>query len=464
MTTTPTMTPENIFNARIEHVRKLQGVYRPPADKSISHRALILAAISKGRSLITPVSKSADVASTASCLRQLGVSIQEHEGTWIIESPGMAGWMAPERALDCGNSGTTMRLLAGCLACCSFSSVLIGDESLSKRPMLRVAEPLRRMGATINLSEKNTAPIQVRGGSLTAIRYELPVPSAQVKSAVLLAGLAASGDTIVIEDVPCRDHTERMLTASGADCEIEHPQRVIGDKRELLLAGNTESETPMHRRTIRLSEHRTSQPQEWTIPGDFSAAAFVIAAAIGARKSDVIIDNVGLNPTRTGFLKVIKRMGAEVDVKKQGENGGEPFGQIRVSNCSQLKAIRVHENEIPTLIDELPVLAVLAARAEGVTVIRGAAELRNKESDRIATVTANLRAMGAKVAEVEDGWAIEGPSEWHGATINPHNDHRIAMAFAVAALWADSPSMIQNAGIMAISDPEFLSSLTALAQ
>lgn len=457
------MTTQPPRQVRIEHVRKLQGVYSPPADKSISHRALILSAIAKGRSLVTPISNSADVASTAACLRQLGVSIQQHEGSWVIQSPGMDDWLAPERALDCGNSGTTMRLLAGCLARCSFSSTLIGDESLSRRPMQRIAEPLRRMGATVQLDAQGSAPIEIRGGSLAAIQFELPVASAQVKSAVLLAGLGAVGVTSVIEAIPSRDHTERMLRACGVDCEVELPHRTIGDKRELLLAGVAEADTPLHQHSIRLGERRVVEPAEWTVPGDFSAAAFIIAAAIGARKAEVIIDNVGLNPTRTGFLKVLKRMGAEFEVTRQGEDGGETHGQIRVTNCAQLKAIRVHENEVPAMIDELPILAVLAARAEGVTVIRGAAELRNKESDRIATVAANLRAMGAKVAEVEDGWAIEGPTEWHGATIDPHSDHRIAMAFAVAALWGDSPSMIQNANIMAVSDPEFLSALTALA-
>lgn len=457
------MTRLRTTDARIEHVRKLQGVYRPPTDKSISHRALILSAIAKGRSLVTPISRSADVASTASCLRQLGVDIQEHDGLWIVNSPGIDAWIAPERALDCANSGTTMRLLAGCLAQCTFAARLIGDDSLTRRPMLRVAEPLRRMGVSITLSPNNTAPLEIRGGPLTAISYELPVSSAQVKSAVLLAGLSVAGETAVIESVPTRDHTERMLQAAGVDCSIEHPERPVGDKRELLLAGLTEQESQTHRRTIRLGSRRRVSPQEWTIPGDFSAAAFVIAAAIGMRKAEVIIDNVGLNPTRIGLLKVLRRMGAVVEVRKLGELGGEPFGQIRVSECATLKAITVHDNEVPAMIDELPMLAVLAARAEGVSVIRGASELRNKESDRIATVTTNLRAMGAKIAEVDDGWAIEGPTEWHGATIDPRGDHRIAMAFAVAGLWADSPSTIQDAGVMGVSDPDFLSSLIALS-
>lgn len=461
--TATTMTTPHANHARIEHVRKLQGVYRPPTDKSIAHRALILSAIAKGRSLITPISRSADVASTAACLRQLGVDIQEHDGSWVVNSPGIDGWIAPERALDCGNSGTTMRLLAGCLAQRGFGATLIGDDSLARRPMLRVAEPLRRMGVTVTLSPANTAPLEVRGGSLTAVTYELPVPSAQIKSAILLAGLFAAGETTVTEPIPSRDHTERMLQASGVDCIIEHPQRPVGDKRELLLAGITDQDTPLHRRTIRIGARRRVNPQEWTIPGDFSAAAFFIAAAIGVRKSEVIIDNVGLNPTRTGFLKILKRMGAEVEVKKQGEYGGEPYGQIRVTECDSLKAVKVHEHEIPSLIDELPMLAVLAARADGISVFRGASELRNKESDRIAAVAANLRAMGAKVAEVDDGWAVEGPTNWRGATIDPRGDHRIAMAFAVAALWADGPSTIESVGVMAVSDPDFLSSLIALS-
>jgi 3-phosphoshikimate 1-carboxyvinyltransferase len=279
-----------------------------------------------------------------------------------------------------------------------------------------------------------------------------------------LAGLAAAGETTVVESVPSRDHTERMLASCGIDCTVEHPQRPVGDKRELMLAGVVDNEPAASSRTIRLGDRRTVLPQEWTIPGDFSAAAFIIAAAIGARKAEVIIDNVGLNPSRTGFLKVAKRMGADVEVRKHGEYSGEPYGQIHVANCSQLKAVRVHEHEVPSLIDELPILAVLSARAEGVSVFRGAAELRHKESDRIATVAGSLRAMGAKVAEVEDGWAIEGPTEWHGATIETHSDHRIAMAFAVAALWADSQTLIRGAEIMGVSDPEFLSALTALAQ
>jgi 3-phosphoshikimate 1-carboxyvinyltransferase len=457
------MTTTGSTEVRIDHVKKLQGVYRPPADKSISHRALILSAIAHGRSLVSPISRSADVASTAACLRQLGVDIQEHEGTWVVNSPGIDNWIAPERALDCGNSGTTMRLLAGCLAHCAFPSTLIGDESLMRRPMLRVAEPLRRMGATITLSAKNTAPLEIRGGSLTGITFELPVPSAQVKSAVLLAGLAAAGECAVIETVASRDHTERMLGAAGVDCIIEHPQRPTGDKRELILAGLNEPDAPGSRRTVRLGGKRTVTPLEWTVPGDFSAAAFVIAAAIGSRKSEIIIDNVGINPTRTGLLRVLKRMGVDVDVKKLGDYDGEPYGQIHVRECGTLKPVKIHDHEIPSLIDELPVIAVLAARAEGISVLRGASELRTKESDRIAAVASNLRAMGAKVAEVEDGWAIEGPTEWHGSTIDPLGDHRIAMAFAVAALWADTPSTVRNAGIMGVSDPDFLSSLIALS-
>jgi 3-phosphoshikimate 1-carboxyvinyltransferase len=452
-------------DVKIEPVRKLTGLYRPPPDKSITHRALILAALAPGRSTISPISGAADVAHTVSCLRQLGVAVEERQGTWVIDSPGVGGWTPPERALDCGNSGTTMRLLAGCLAGRPFGSTLIGDESLSRRPMLRVAEPLQRMGAQIALAAGGASPIKISGMSLRGIDYELPVASAQVKAAVLLAGLGAAGETSVVEPTPTRDHTERMLAAAGVDCAIVLPSRPSGDKRERLLASASEAaEAAPHKRTIRLGHQRTVTPCDWTIPGDFSAAAFIIAAAVGVHKAEVIVADVGLNPTRTGLLRILNRMGARFDVKRQDQGECEPRGQIRLRATAELKAVRVGENEVPGVIDELPVLAVLAARAEGVTVIRGAAELRHKESDRIAAVTANLRAMGAKVAELEDGWAIEGPTEWHAATIDPAGDHRIAMAFAVAALWADGPSVIHNAGVMAVSDPDFLANLIALAR
>ncbi|MEW5701959.1 MAG: 3-phosphoshikimate 1-carboxyvinyltransferase [Candidatus Zixiibacteriota bacterium] len=452
-------------DVKVEPVRRLTGLYRPPPDKSIAHRALILSALAKGRSTVSPISGAADVLSTVHCLRQLGVAVDEADGTWVVQSPGSGGWNAPERALDCGNSGTTMRLLAGCLAGRPFDCILIGDDSLSRRPMLRIAEPLRRMGAKISLSDADTAPIRISGTSLSGVSYELPIASAQVKSAVLLAGLDAAGETVVIEPSPSRDHTERMFRSAGVDCDVTLPPRLSGDKRERLLAQEaTDSDPPSHQRTIRIGPRRSVKPCDWVVPGDFSAAAFIIGAAIGVHKADVIIDDVGLNPTRTGFLRVLNRMGAQFEIKRRDHGGDEPHGQIRLTSASALKAVRVGETEVPGVIDELPILAVLAARAEGVTVIRGASELRHKESDRIAAVTANLRAMGAKVAELEDGWAIEGPTEWRAATIDPGGDHRIAMAFAVAALWADASSVIRNAGVMAVSDPDFLASLIALAR
>lgn len=451
---------------KLEPATKFTGHYTPPPDKSIAHRALILSALATGRSTIEPLSGSADVASTAACLRQLGVSIEQHDQAWVVESPGYKDWNAPERALDCGNSGTTMRLLCGCLAGQGFESTLIGDESLSRRPMKRIALPLRLMGARIDLSESDTAPIHIVGAPLRGIEYRLPVASAQVKSAVLLAGLAATGPTVVIEDHVSRDHTERMLQYAGVECGRESPPRPA-DRRELLAAMEEEAKTGesnhYHRR-ITLGDARTVKPQDWHIPGDFSAAAFMIAAAIGTRRSEVIIGNVGTNASRNGLLKILRRMGATVDVER-GEHGtGESYGTMHVKTAKSLKAVKVGEAEVSGVIDELPILAVLAARAEGVTVIRGAEELRHKESDRIAVVAHNLRAMGAKVAELEDGWAVEGPTEWKAATIDPHGDHRIAMAFAVAALWADGPTVIQNADVVRISDPDFFYSLTALAR
>jgi 3-phosphoshikimate 1-carboxyvinyltransferase len=451
---------------KLEPASKFTGHYTPPPDKSIAHRALILAAMATGRSTIEPISRSEDVASTAACLRQLGVSIEQFEQTWVVESPGFKKWNAPERALDCGNSGTTMRLLTGCLAGQTFESTLIGDDSLTQRPMKRIALPLRQMGARIELSESDTAPIHIIGTPLRGIEYHLPVASAQVKSAILLAGLNAEGATVIYEDHVSRDHTERMLGYAEVDCHSEAPPRPT-DRREMLAAMEENGDIPepadYHRR-ITLGDAREVKTADWRIPGDFSAAAFMIVAAIGTRKAELIVGNAGTNPSRTGLLKILRRMGATVEVERGEQGTGEPSGTLRVKAAKSLKAVKVGKAEVPGVIDELPILAVLAARAEGITVIRGAEELRHKESDRIAAVTHNLRAMGAKVAELEDGWAIEGPTEWHGATIDPRGDHRVAMAFSVAALWADGPTIIEHAEVARISDPDFYYSLTALAR
>ncbi|HSG99272.1 MAG TPA: 3-phosphoshikimate 1-carboxyvinyltransferase, partial [candidate division Zixibacteria bacterium] len=392
MMTTPAATTTQRQDARLEPVRKLQGHYRPPADKSIAHRALILSALAEGRSSVAPKTRAADVASTAACLRQLGVAVSETDDGWVIESPGLRGWTAPERGLDCGNSGTTMRLLAGCLAGCAFESSLLGDESLSRRPMRRIADPLTRMGAGIQLAKGDTPPIKIASAALNAITYRLPVASAQVKSAVLLAGMSAVGETVVIEDIVSRDHTEQMLRAAGVECLIEKPVRPSGDRRESIISGaiaDTEEET--FQRRIRLAGRQIVKPHDWVVPGDFSAAAYLIAAAVGIRKSDLIVADVGLNSTRTGLLRVLKRMGAEIEVKRHDSSDGEPRGQIRVRYAENLKAVKVGRAEVPAMIDELPLLAVIAGRAEGVSVIRGAEELRHKESDRIAAVSEALR-------------------------------------------------------------------------
>jgi 3-phosphoshikimate 1-carboxyvinyltransferase len=451
---------------KLEPAKKLVGHYTPPPDKSIAHRALILAALASGRSTVEPMSRSADVAATASCLRQLGVSIEIDGDACIVDSPGFKQWSPPERALDCGNSGTTMRLLTGCLAGQSFDTTLIGDESLSGRPMRRIASPLRKMGARIDLSEDDTAPIKVTRSTMRAIEYRLPVASAQVKSAVLLAGLSAEGATVVVETLATRDHTERMLGYAGVDCRSESPPRPA-DRRERLLsetqAENGEDRRDYYRR-ITVGERREVRAIDWHVPGDFSAAAFLIAGAVGIPRSDLILAGVGVNSSRTGFLKILRRMGVPVEIDRAEHGTGEPVASLRVKAAKSLKPIKVGKSEIPSMIDELPILAVLAACAEGITVIRGAGELRHKESDRIAAVTYNLRAMGAKVAELEDGWAIEGPTEWQGATIDPRGDHRIAMAFSIAALWANGPSTIENPEVVRISDPDFYSTLAALAR
>ena len=348
--TQDTTTTESRQDARLEPVRKLTGHYRPPADKSIAHRALILAALAQGRSIVSPITRSEDVTATARCLRQLGVTINESSEGWSVESPGVEGWTAPERGLDCGNAGTTMRLLAGCLAGRSFASTLIGDASLSRRPMRRIAEPLRLMGAQIDLAKGDTAPIKITGTALDGIEYTLPVPSAQVKSAILLAGLLARGQTVIAERIVSRDHTERMLAAAGVDCIIEHPPRP-GDRREALLAAGTSAIAKAdYVRRIRLGERRQVQSHDWVIPGDLSAAAFFLAAAVGVKKSDLIVADVGLNPTRTGLLKVLKRMGADYETTHRESPGGEPRGTIRIRGAAGLKATKVGAAEIPTLI------------------------------------------------------------------------------------------------------------------
>ena len=412
----------------IQPVDTLSGTVRVPSDKSVAHRAALLAALGDGVSEIRNYPASADPQSTLSCLRQLGVAIREESGRLVVEGVGLEGLHAASEPIECGNSGTTLRLLAGILAGQPFSSTLVGDASLSRRPMTRVTEPLGLMGAHIE-TEDGHAPVHLSGGRrLKGITYTLPVPSAQVKSCVLLAGLYAEGETTVIETVPSRDHTERML---GLDVfEMD-------GKRHLTVSGG-----------------QRIPARQWTVPRDFSAAAFFLVAGSIVPGGELVLPEVGLNPTRSALLDVLRAMGAQITVSNERVYGGEPVADLHVQP-SQLSGVTVGGSLIPNLIDEIPVLAVAAACATGRTEIRDAAELRVKETDRIAAIVKNLRAMGASVEEFEDGLAIEGGRKLKGATVESFDDHRIAMAMGVAGLVAEGETRVLGAKCAAISFPDF---------
>jgi len=416
----------------------LKGELSIPPDKSISHRALIIGAISSGVSVIRNISCAEDPLSTRSCLEALGVLIEDFPGGVKIPGRGLRGLKMPSSSLNAGNSGTTMRMLTAVLAGQAFESVLIGDDSLSRRPMKRIIEPLRAMGAGVFGTDTHTAPIRIFPvHALHSIRYELPVPSAQVKSAVLLAGLYADGETTVAEQYPTRDHTERYL---GLTVE-KH-----GSRRNARVSGGFQPEA-----------------REMEIPGDFSAAAFFIAAALALPGSEIVIGNLGLNPTRIGLLDILLRMGGCVDIIDMRMSGGEPVGDIRVKS-SPLKNLKVSGDVIPNVIDEIPVLALAATAGEGVFEVREAGDLRNKESDRIAAVVHTLRSLGVDVEEYEDGFAFEGPASLRGGVpLKSYRDHRIVMANAIAALRADGPTNVCDAECVAISFPGFWEEMTRMS-
>lgn len=419
----------------VSPVARLQGRVRVPGDKSISHRAAMIGAIASGRTTIRGFLRADDCLSTLDCLRALGVVIEGDRDLVVIGGKGPR-LREPSAPLDAGNSGTTMRLLAGILAGQPFTSEIIGDESLRRRPMDRVVEPLVQMGARVEaLGDGRCPPLRITGGRLRGIVYRLPVASAQVKSAVLLAGLYGDGTTTVIEPVSTRDHTERMLQLFGARLGRE---------------GERISVTP---------SELTGQQVE--VPGDISSAAYLLAAAAARSGSEVTIVDVGINPTRTGVLEVLAKMGAALEVGNRVERSGEPSATVAVGG-RQLKGIRIDGDVIPRVIDELPVVAVIAAVAGGETLISDASELRVKESDRIGTVAAGLRALGADVTERPDGMVIRG-GRLRGGRVDAAGDHRVAMAFAVAGLLADGPVTVSGAETIAISFPGFVETLRAVA-
>jgi 3-phosphoshikimate 1-carboxyvinyltransferase len=414
--------------------RPLHGRLRVPGCKGISHRALLLAAIADGRSSIRGLADGADVATTAACLDTLGVRVTESGDALAVRGRGLAGLREPEGVLDCGNSGSTMRMLAGLIAGRDFLSVLVGDASLSSRPMARVLDPLRAMGATVDGRAGGTlAPIVVRGGTLRGARHALATPSGQVKTALLLAGLQAEGSTTVVEPAPSRDHTERMLTALGV------PVTCAGDRTVTVTAGQP-------------------RPFELTVPGDPSSAAFFVVAACIVPGSDLELVDVSLNPTRVSYLDVLRSMGARIDVEPTGEGVGEPVGTIRVRHAP-LHAVDIAGAE--GIIDELPVLAIAAAFADGVTTIHDAAELAVKESNRIGAMEQELTQLGIGVEPRPDGLVIRGGMPV-GASLKSHGDHRIAMAGAVAGLAARGETTVRGFAVTAISYPGFAADLDAV--
>lgn len=423
----------------------LAGTARVPGDKSISHRSLMLSALAVGQSRVTGLLEGEDVLATAAAMRAMGATIERGaDGAWTIEGVGVGGLMQPGQALDMGNSGTSTRLLMGLVASHPISATFIGDASLSKRPMGRVIDPLSTMGASLESSPGGRLPLMVRGlCPAVPISYRLPVASAQVKSAILLAGLNTPGTTRVIEPVPTRDHSERMLKGFGASIEVE----TIEGARHIAIRGEAEL-----------------KPQQIVVPGDPSSAAFPVVAALLVPGSAVTIENVGINATRAGLFEALRMMGAEIAFANVREVGGEPVADI-VACHSALSGIEVPPELAPSMIDEYPVLFVAAALAQGRTVMRGIEELRVKESDRIATMAEGLRAIGARVEEVEDGLIVDGTGGdplAGGATIASKLDHRIAMSFAVAGMVSRAPVTIDDFAPVATSFPGFLPLMASL--
>jgi 3-phosphoshikimate 1-carboxyvinyltransferase len=431
---------------RIHPAKQLTGGVEPPGDKSISHRYAMIAALAEGASELRHFAAAADCHSTLDCMKALGAEVKVDKDSVRITGHGLRGLKGTRRALDAGNSGTTMRLLAGILAGQAFTSQLTGDSSLQKRPMKRVVGPLRQMGADIRARDDNFAPLEIRGGRLHAIDFKMPMASAQVKSAVLLAGLFAEGETIVTEPARTRDHTELALEEFGAP--IEKSGKTIRIRG--LAAGNGAAK--LHGRSL-------------DVPGDLSSAVFFIAAASLFPDSNLLIHNVGLNPTRTAILDVFASMGASLQMLSVRSAHGEIVGDLAVKGAS-LEGGVIEGEQIPLVIDELPMLAALGPYTEQGIEIRDAAELRVKESDRIAVLAENLRRMGATVEERPDGLRVEGRAagKLRGAEIEPHADHRIAMAFAVAGLAADGATIIRDADCAGVSYPTFFNDLERVAE
>jgi len=418
----------------------LRGSVHVPGDKSLSHRAVMLGALAEGTTWIHRFLPANDCLATVRCMKELGVLIKEQNPSELsVRGVGLHGLREPHDVLDCGGSGTTMRLLPGLLAGQPFYSVLTGNKSLRRRPMGRVANPLRQMGAMVlGRDENRLPPLTIRGGNLHGMDYTLPVASAQVKSAILLAGLYADRPTIVREPGPARDHTERLLIAQGVSVKREGSAITVAPPTEPL------------------------SPLNITIPGDFSSAAFPIVAACLVPGSDVTVEGVGVNETRTGLLDILAAMGADVQVTHKRTSGGEPLADVRARYSPDLRAVTVAGDLIPRAIDEFPLIALLATQATGTTVVRDAEELRVKESDRIASMAREMHRIGTKVKDTPDGFAITGPVGLQGVDVDSHQDHRLAMTLAIAGLIARGGTHISGAGCIADSFPGFWATINSL--
>lgn len=424
----------------VNSANKIRGTITVPGDKSISHRSIMIGSMAEGITNVSGFLAADDCISTMRCFRAMGVTIDQLTDTELmIHGLGLKGLREPDTILDTGNSGTTTRILPGILAGQDLFAVITGDESIRKRPLGRVVEPLRLMGASIwGRDDGKYAPIAIKGAWLSGIRYDLPMASAQVKTSLLLAGFLAEGETIVTEPSKSRDHTERMLQLFGANIGIDNTSYRITGGQQLKAA------------TV-------------DVPGDISSAAFFMVGALIVGNSSMTIGNVGVNETRTGILDVLNDMGAGIVLSELKNTSNEPRATLEIES-SRLTATTIEGDIIPRLIDEIPVIVVAATQAEGRTIIRGARELRVKESDRIATLSAELRKMGADIEELEDGMIISGPSKLKGARVRSHGDHRIAMSLAIAGLAAEGETIIEDSECIAISYPSFEATLSSIVK
>lgn len=417
----------------------LSGEIKVPGDKSISHRSIMFGSMAAGRTTVSGFLLGEDCLSTIECFRKLGVQIELEGNDVVINSPGISGWKAPTAILDTGNSGTTTRLMTGILAGSEVFSVMTGDESIAKRPMQRVTVPLRKMGAKISgRDDAKYTPLAIEGTKLKSIHYEMPVASAQVKSAILLAALRAEGKTTIIEPVTSRDHTERMMRQFGV--------KVMSDNRQITLEGG-----------------QSLKPTHVNVPGDISSAAFFLVAAAIAKDSHLTLKHVGLNPTRDGIIEVMKKMGASIEITVEEHDASEPVGTIQIGS-SQLTGTVIEGDLIPKLIDEIPIIALLATQANGRTIIRDAEELKVKETDRIAAVVETLKRLGANIEATEDGMVIEGPTNLTGAEVDSYGDHRIGMMAAIAGLVTEGSVVLNNSECISISYPDFFEHLKSVVK